>query len=295
MEYVKTHRCLVDLPARSILWLDEHASMVCPELLFVQMACELTLPSLVMLGLELCGSFTRSAVNPMEGPVFDHVPPATTVEEIRSYLGSIERVRGLKKARRALLYMYDGAASVPEAVLAVVYGLPMEECGYGMGPITINRPQHVSKTQDPNVQRVRIPDILFPFAPIGINYDGEADHLDLRGLVAVACAAEHATDEDAMRARADLETKLHAVRAKAVDDMRRNREFLAKGCIILPMTKEDLYGFGNLDNFTRQLLACAHNFYGIDTKRYEAALDNKDLCWSRYAMMCALFSAPNVV
>lgn len=288
MPHVCLHRCDSDLPARSILRLDEHASVVSPELLFVQMAERLSLPELVFLGYELCGTFTRSSVDPKNGPVVDHVAPATSVAEIEAFVSEVSRVRGLRKAREALAYVQDLAASVPEALLATIYGLPVREYGYGMGPLTLNRQVRVSKTQNPDEQRTRMPDIQFHFAPVGINYDGEKDHLDLAGLIAQARLSERAANEGEPSQEFELMGKQQSVRDKVVDDMRRNREFLAKGLVILPMTKEDLYGQGCLDNFTRQLLACAKVFFHVDVSRYEKSLNDSSLRAERYTLIRSL-------
>ncbi|MDO4807523.1 MAG: hypothetical protein Q4A07_09760 [Coriobacteriales bacterium] len=291
MSDVVTHLSSAELPAQSVLWLDEHANMVSPELLFVQMATMLSMPELVMLGYELCGVFTRWASDPVGGPVTLDVPPATTVEELREYMGSVTRVRGAKRAREALEYVSDNAASVPEAVLATMYSLPSGWCGYGMGPVELNRGVVVATEQEDGYTRKRYPDIMFSFAPVGINYDG-GDHLDLDSIAEAAHAVARADalgfsqDLDDLK-RAEKEA-MRAVRAKVVDDMRRNRELIAQGSIVLPMTKEDLYEPGGLDRFTRQLLRCARLYFGAKTANYEQTLDDSDLSRERSTLLRTL-------
>ena len=276
MQHVCSHICGCDLPAQSILMLDEHASVVCPELLFVQMAETLDLAQLVMLGNELCATFTRSANNPLNGLVVDHVPPATTVDDIRQYLKRGIGVRGVGRARLALAYVCDGAASVPEAKLATMYGLPREECGYGLGPVTLNKRVRVRKTQNLQKRRYRYPDILLSVAPIGINYDGEKDHLDLDGLIRLARSAALADDEGRAKAEKALAKKRRELRNKVVDDMRRDRELLCGGLVVLRATKEDVSSIDALDNFTRQLLWCAQVCFGVHVSEYEKALDDSE-------------------
>lgn len=288
MHHVHSHVCGGDLSAQSILSLDGHAGVVCPELLFVQMAETLELAQLVMLGYELCGTFTRSANRPMDGPVVDHVCPATTVDGIRQYLNQGTRVRGTKRARLALAYVRDGAASVPEAKLATMYELPSEEYGYGLGPITLNKRVGVNKTRGSLKRGERFPDILFSFAPIGINYDGEKDHLDLDGLTRLASAAALADDESSADAKKALAKKRRNLRNKAVDDMHRDRELLCEGLVVLRATKEDVNGIGRLDNFTRQLLRCAQVYFGVDVSQYEKTLDDSELRSKRYDLWQSL-------
>lgn len=165
-----------------------------------------------------------------------------------------------------------------------MYSLPSEECGYGMGPVTLNKKLNVPSASDPSQQHNRYPDLLFSFAPIGINYDGEA-HLDLSGLIGTAMRYAISESDDRPGALQKLKQKQESVRGKYVDDMRRNREFLARGAMVLPMTKEDLYGRGNLDKFTELLLACARNFFGADTKKYEEMLEDAGLARDRYTLL----------
>jgi hypothetical protein len=94
---IVAHVASDDLPAGSILWLDERSSVVCPELLFLQMAETLPLPALVMLGLELCGHFSRQAENPLTGDVVDGLPAATTVKHLERYLSDFRGRRACRK------------------------------------------------------------------------------------------------------------------------------------------------------------------------------------------------------
>lgn len=287
MSGVVTHLYQKELCAQSVLWLDEQASMVSPELLFVQLASCCPLPQLVMVGYELCGCFSRCASNPINGPVTLEVPPATSVEELHQYVSAASRVRGLGRARTALAYVQNNAVSAPEAVLATMYSLPTSEFGYGMGPIEMNKGIQVGDAQHGQIGRKRYPDILFSFAPVGINYDGE-DHLDLKSIAVAATEAARASDESGLGPELKLENTIAAVRAKVVDDMRRNRELIAQGACVLPLTKEDLYSFGGLDDFTWQLLACAKNFYGANTRRFERTLVDSALARERYALLMEL-------
>lgn len=79
--------------------------MPCPELLFAQMAEVLSLAELVFLGFELCGTFSCAPAG-LAYDAVEQVPRASSVEELRSYLGAVKGVRGRK---RALLAFADGA------------------------------------------------------------------------------------------------------------------------------------------------------------------------------------------
>lgn len=279
------------LPPRSIMWLDAYASAVCPELLFLQMATVLSFPMLVLLGYELCGYFTRMAEDPREGPVTDHVPPATNVESISRYLSSYPHGRGHNKAKRALELVSDGALSAPEAVLATIYSLPTQEQGYGMGPVTLNTKVDVSSNgvaaERINVAKSRYPDIMFPFAPVGINYDG-ADHLDLAELAKIAKNANQSSEDARSKAYEALDSKLVEIRKKVVDDIMRDRQLLAKGKVVLRATKEDVRDANSLDYFTLQLLDVAHCLFNADVSSYRAALEDTMLSRERQELLEAI-------
>ena len=283
MDTVVSHVCAKQLPPSSIIWLDEHTSMVCPELLFLQMAPELSLPELVVLGHELCGYYSLPSSNNVGEKVQTQISCATSVEQIEDYLKARHRAWGVKMARAALPYIADHAASFPEGVLSTIYALPTDLCGYGFGRLQLNQRVKVSDCEDDH-ERYRYPDLMLPIAPIGINYDGE-DHLDLKGIVAAACAMELAEGDERKALYVDLQNKLCEVRSKVVDDMARNRELASRGRIVLPMTKENLYGKGNLDKFTLRLLECAESLFGVDINDAKNIISNKEMANERYELL----------
>lgn len=290
MTHVVSHRCFGELPPHSFIWLDEHASMVCPELLFLQMAETFSLPALVMLGHELCGTFSRCAESPIDGDVALGVPRATTLEELSAYLASSNRVRGLQKARIAMSYVHDYAVSAPEALLATVYSLPSEESGYAMGPLTLNERINIPHDLSYGAE-ARYPDIMFSFAPVGINYDGE-EHLDLGGLVDLALQSGLSSGIDSEPMRIKLLDKASEIRAKAMDDMRRNRNLMACGRLVLPATKEDLYGEGSLDAFTRNLLSCARAFCDVNVDKWLENIDDTSRARDRRDLLADFLPIP---
>lgn len=285
---IRLHTCWRELPPRSIIWLDRYSSVVCPELLFLQMAEEMSLPELVMLGYELCGHFSRFPENPYD--VKDQVPATTSVENIRAYVSNFKKGHGVAKVREALDYVCDHAISVPEAVLATMYSLPVSESGYGMGPLVLNERVKIEKPDLWVESQSRYPDIMFSIAPIGINYDGSG-HLDLPGLVAIAQKAALAKGESRNEMQLALQRKMNEVRAKVVDDNMRNRQLMSQGRIVIPVTKEDLYGYGHLDGLTRHILRCARLLYGADVREYEKMLDDTLIQRDRQVLLDSLLAA----
>jgi len=284
---IRRHLVLRTLPLGSLLYLDERASIVCPELLFIQMAEMLTLPQLVALGNELCGNFCCDEMDPCNGEATLKIPHATTVEKLVIYLNSIKGIRGLVRAREALRYVCDNALSIPEAVLAAVYSLPPRESGYGMASLTLNDRYVVDEDAWTEERKTRVPDIMLPFAPIGINYDGEG-HLDLDAIVRANETVHMVDPKDVEQARAELDACCRRVRSKYVDDIRRNRELLAAGKVVLPLTKEDLYEKGRLDAFTKQLLRVSHALFGVEVADFMAMLDDTALARDRWDVLSSL-------
>ena len=284
---IVAHISARDLPPGSVLWLDGHSGMVCPELLFLQMAESFSFPALVMLGLELCGHFARQADDPLMGDVVDGIPAATDADSIGRYLASLERVKGLTKARKALDFVCDHAVSAPEAVLATMYGLPPEESGYGLGPVHLNERVRVADGGQWTRDRHRYPDLMFDFAPVGLNYDG-SKHFDVSDLMVAAEAFARSDEMTRGGAREALRKKLLAARAKILDDNLRDRQLAAQGRIVLPITKEDLSAGERLDELTRQVLSCAYEVFGVDVDRYLKTLDDALLARDRRDLLGAL-------
>lgn len=284
MKGITCHVCTRDLPAGSIIWIDERASIPAPEFLFLQMARFMSLPALVMLGYELCGHFSRNANNPIDGPVTDRLLVATSVEALQDYVSSSDTARQITKARQALEFICDHAASSMEALLATMYSLPPEELGYGLGPLTLNPRVDLCGNAK---NHARYPDIMFSFAPVGINYDGEA-HLDLDGLLRIASDLELASGEEREKAKLALMSKRDALRAKVADDHARDRQLAASGRLVFPAMKENVYGQESLDQFTRDILHAAREIYGVDTTEYEKTLDDSSLCKERYELLASM-------
>lgn len=298
LQNMRCHLFAGELPANAVVWLDECSSMSGPEYLFVQMAESLSIPELVLLGYELCGNFTRSKDGSIRGSVTDGICPATSVAELYGFVWSVDKLPGIIRAREAVQYISNHAVSVPEAILATMYSLPPVESGYGMGPVTLNQRVSVADDDDDyadspkekrKLPRVRYPDLMFSFAPVGINYDG-GDHLDLDGLVEAARkdALTEANSDDKALTSQELREKLASVRAKVVDDIQRNRQLASRGRIVFPATKEDLYEEDGLETLTQQILSCAHKVFGVDVGRFEKTLNDTAARRSRRALLSSM-------
>lgn len=115
------------LPARSLCLLEGDARVASPELTFVQMAANLPFVALVEAGLYLCGSF---AVKESGRGYAERRQAVTNAASLAAYLDALPpRTYGAKKARQALGFVIDGAASPMEVFLIMSYTLPYEVGG----------------------------------------------------------------------------------------------------------------------------------------------------------------------
>ena len=272
------------LPAGSFVEVGEGVAISSPELTFVELAQELSPANHLMLGFELCGTFSRSHANPRDGAVTYGLEPLTSVERLRSFVESCKGVWGLDRARHTLGLLADNAWSTTESVVATMLSLPVHELGYELGPLKLNPRSKAKEGRVPLERGSRVPDIMIGDTKVGLNYDGFA-HLDL-DRVAAASAAASASPDDANLSEA-LERAKASVREKVVDDLRRNRELSSRGLVVLPVTKEDLFREGGLDVVVLELLDVLENEYGLDLdlqRRFVTggalAKARQDLLWS---------------
>lgn len=265
------------LPRKAFADIGDGFSVVSPELLFVEMGAAMSLPTQVMLGMELCGTFSRDAADPRMGTVTYGVDPVTSVAKLNSFVQSAKYLTGLNQSREALSYVVDNAWSPMEATIATLGTLPVTEFGYDMGPMRLNvRIEAEDQMKDLGGKASRVPDLLFDGTPVGINYDGKG-HFDLDGLVASA-----RQDDGAVDARA------REVREKLVDDLRRTRELAASGYVILPATSEDIFAKGGLDALMFEAMRAIEHFGGRDMAVQKLALQNKAQAKARQRLIWSL-------
>ena len=96
---------------------------------------------------------------------------------------------------------------------------------------------------------------------------------------------ESAEGEERAKLQAELTQKLEEVRAKVVDDATRTRKLATSGRIVFPMTKENLYGSGNLDEFTLNILECAKKVFGADVDDNIKAINKVSAKDKRYDLL----------
>jgi hypothetical protein len=264
---------------RAFVSLGEGVQASSPELLFIEMAQVMPLMNLVLLGCELCGSFSRDPADPHDGDVAYWVDPVTSVEKIRTFAKLCTHVRGITRAAKALSYVMDNAWSPTEALVAVMAALPLEYGGYGIDPVVLNKRVPVSEKA---TRASRVPDMLFANGMVGLNYDGE-DHFDLGKVVSAAQRLREYAGEDSSQRQ--LSAALEDVREKYVDDRRRDRELAAAGRLVFSVTKEDLIEKGGLDNLMTLVLDALDRGASEKFKMTRAAMRVRELARMRQDLL----------
>ena len=114
----------------------EDAYITSPEMTFVQMATRLSMINLILLGLELCGSYAPCPY----ANRYDERPPVTSKEKLLGFCERAKGIRGVAAASKALRWVIDGSNSPAESALMLYLCLPVRLGGR----IRIQIPQYES-------------------------------------------------------------------------------------------------------------------------------------------------------
>ena len=160
--------------ANSFLRVKDNLYVSSPEACFLQMSTMLPLVKVVEIGYELCGSF---ALSPSNSRGFCTHEAPTSVESLRRYVAKSDGVSGAKRARRALNYLIDGAASPMEAALVLLLCLPTSLGGYGLALPRLNYGIEVPVRSGSSSRRVRYRcDLYWPESKLAVEYDSDMFH-----------------------------------------------------------------------------------------------------------------------
>lgn len=145
-----------------------------PELCFVLMAPELSLPKLVELGYELCGTY---GLFPSCADGFISREPLTSVRLLSSFISRAEGMRGVAKAQCALRYVRGGSASPMETVLVELLTLPHRFGGSQLPAPVANYQVNVGPGyRSMGMKSCYRCDLCWPDAKLVIEYDSDQRH-----------------------------------------------------------------------------------------------------------------------
>ncbi|MBP3859479.1 MAG: hypothetical protein J6I30_06665 [Pseudomonas sp.] len=171
---VKCHLCRRDLPANSFINMGDNVFVASPQLCFVQRAAEYTLAQTVAFGARLCGTFALDKNQPSG---IRRRSPLATLADLRTYVDSCPRMRGIVNARRALSLIPEGSASPMETITQMVFCYPRRLRGLGLPTPQMNYVEPISQVARGMIDKdyIRI-DLYWPDAAFGLEYQGDFAH-----------------------------------------------------------------------------------------------------------------------
>ena len=130
---IRKHSTASPAPRDSLVRLGPSTLASSPEMCLLQMAKQLDLPQLVLLGCEFCGSYVRTPQGCMYG-----LEPATSINKLRFFAERAGGLHGIKLLRRAIPLMLPNSASPMESRLAIMLCFPRHLGGYGLPAPKLN-------------------------------------------------------------------------------------------------------------------------------------------------------------
>lgn len=215
---VACHVSSATFPRGSFIRIARNVLASSPELCFVQMASELSLPALIRLGFELCGTYGVATVGKAD---FRFERPFTTPARLARFLDKAANMPGTVKARKALKHLVAGSASPMETTLAMLLCLPLRMGGYALPQPRMNHavnPRGRSRLAVDD--KCYYCDLIWPNANIALEYDGR----------------EH-----------------HGTVNKMADDATRRNNLLDRGVSVLTVTTRTVRNLIELDHIARTL------------------------------------------
>ena len=180
-----THVLSGQVPHGACLDLGYDVCICSPCFAFMLLANQLDLLGLILVGMELCGTYSywcteadyvkRSFLHePREarGCVFE-LPMATNVSRMRAFAERLKGFRGAPGARAALRWVVDGSASPMETAVYLLLCLPKRLGGYGL-PKPVLNPKLI--IDNPDGKKERYPDLFWRGRNIDVEYNSDAEH-----------------------------------------------------------------------------------------------------------------------
>lgn len=263
------------LPKDSTVELVDGVRIPCPELLFIEMGTIMSPAVQLLVGLELCGRFSRDACDPRDGRTVYGIKPVTTADKIRSYISQARDLAGLEQSSMVAEWLMDEAWSPQEALFNGLARMPLHQLGYELGELQLN-PRFIARGELLSLvdKASRVPDSLVRGSNVGFNYDG----------------SPHFGEDATTTSGADFldNTSFASMRASVVADKRRDRDLLVQGLSILPVTKEDFYERGGIDHVMLQAMSLLEQTGQRDFSKQRRALRRPRLAEERQRLIWSL-------
>lgn len=159
------HSCQLDLPDDAVIKRNGRW-VASPELLFLELAEDLSIHRLILLGLQLC---SHSPISPSKA--------ITTKQRLKNFLEKTPGHHGRRKASRAVKYVENGSASIMESLAYMILALPHALGGYGLDGAVLN---HEITLKDEGHTRLAktscFTDLYYAQAKLAVEYDSFKYH-----------------------------------------------------------------------------------------------------------------------
>lgn len=166
---VRPHVCTQDLPPGSLIPIACHASdaelFVCsPELAFLQICQIVDTCEAIYFGMCACSEFRFDPF--VQGGVVYRTEGSHSIASLRSmeaFLDSAKGIKGIKRARLALVHVSEHARSPKECALGMLLCLPSRLGGFDLGRLSFNEGVRVFDGRDRwgrSKYLMRYPDIV---------------------------------------------------------------------------------------------------------------------------------------
>jgi len=166
----------IQFPKGSFIQVAQGLTVSSPELCFMQLASDLSLPELVAIGYEFCGGYRLDKINDPERGFRDDIP-LTNTAKLASYITRATGLRGRTKALKAIRFIADNSSSPMETALAMQLTLPYGLGGYGFPMPLLNYPigistEYLKATKKKNYRC----DLYWPEHQVSVEYDSDTHH-----------------------------------------------------------------------------------------------------------------------
>lgn len=162
-----THSCTIKLPQGAIV---KHKGefISSPELVFLELANELDMHRLILLGLQMC---SHPAGKPSEA--------ISNKRKLEDLIKRTAGHRGQTNARFAIKHIENGASSIVESIIFMLLTLPHSYGGFGFKNVKMNYEILLNAEARKILNQSRcFVDFYFPEAKLAIEYDSLTHHGD---------------------------------------------------------------------------------------------------------------------
>lgn len=159
------HLCKLPHPRGAIM---KHQGKIVasPEFVFLELANELDIHQLILLGLQMC---SHSPVNPQEA--------ITTKRKLNEFLKKTSNLNGHVKAKRAISYVENGSNSIMESIVFMILTLPYKLGGFKLSGAHFNHEILLDVSAKRHLRQKRcFTDLFYPDANLAIEYDSTENH-----------------------------------------------------------------------------------------------------------------------